>query len=223
LEKALNEEPVHALLLNPEKLTDADFVARYPHVREASLRYHAYLYNKEEYQFGQNLLYDDGAYSIQDPAAMMVPYFLAPTPDDIVSICAPPRAAKPSALRSRWMNEGTIIANDISYPRAKDDVAEHRADGPRQYHRDLDRLSSFALCHFLNAFDKIIRRCPVQRFCHVPEEPEEAERDWNPSKVKSCVKRQLELLELSYAMLKEGGTLAYSTCSFSYEEDDGVI
>lgn len=221
LEKALNGEPVHALLLNPEKLTDSDFVAAYPHVRKHPFVDHAYLYNKEEYQFGQNLLYDDGAYSIQDPAAMMVPYFLAPTPDDIVlDMCAAP-GGKTIGASIAMENKGTIIANDISYPRAKD-----MSQNIERMGRGNIIVTStdfvFAYVNFLNAFDKIILDAPCSGSAMFRKN-EEAERDWNPSKVKSCVKRQLELLELSYAMLKEGGTLAYSTCSFSYEEDDGVI
>ena len=70
LATALTLEPTHALLLNPEKLSDEAFVAAYPHVRKHPFVSHAYLYDKAEYEFGKNLLYDDGAYSIQDPSAM---------------------------------------------------------------------------------------------------------------------------------------------------------
>ncbi len=52
---------------------------------------------------------------------------------------------------------------------------------------------------------------------------EEAKKDWKYEKVVSCARRQTELLELAYEMLKEGGTLAYSTCSFNEEEDEQVM
>jgi glucose-1-phosphate cytidylyltransferase len=51
----------------------------------------------------------------------------------------------------------------------------------------------------------------------------EAKADWKYEKVKSNARKQLEILELAYDMLKEGGTLAYSTCSFSFEEDEQTI
>jgi hypothetical protein len=54
------------------------------------------------------------------------------------------------------------------------------------------------------------------------KDPEE-KADWRYEKVKSNAKKQLEILELAYDMLKEGGTLSYSTCSFSYEEDEATI
>ncbi|OPZ34925.1 MAG: Ribosomal RNA small subunit methyltransferase F [Tenericutes bacterium ADurb.BinA155] len=221
LEKALTAPAVHALLLNPEKISDEEFLRRFPHVKKHPFVSHAYLYDKAEYEFGQNLLYDDGAYSIQDPSAMMVPYFLNPTSDDIVlDMCAAP-GGKTIGASVLMDNKGTIIANDISYPRAKD----MSQNIERMGRGDIIVTSTdfvFAYVNFLNAFDKVILDAPCSGSAMFRKN-EEAERDWNPSKVKSCVKRQLELLELSYAMLKEGGTLAYSTCSFSYEEDDGVI
>jgi 16S rRNA C967 or C1407 C5-methylase (RsmB/RsmF family) len=100
-------------------------------------------------------------------------------------------------------NKGTIIANDISYPRAKD----MSQNIERMGRGDIIVTSTdfvFAYVNFLNAFDKIILDAPCSGSAMFRKN-EEAERDWNPSKVKSCVKRQLELLELSYAMLKEGG------------------
>ena len=52
---------------------------------------HAFLYKKEEYDLGDDILYEDGVYSIEDAAAMMPVYFLAPEEDDIVlDMCAAP-------------------------------------------------------------------------------------------------------------------------------------
>ena len=221
LATALTLEPTHALLLNPEKLSDEAFVAAYPHVRKHPFVPHAYLYDKAEYEFGKNLLYDDGAYSIQDPSAMMAPYFLHPQPGEILlDMCAAP-GGKTIGASIAMANQGTIVANDISYPRAKD-LSQNIE---RMGRGDIIVTSTdfvFAYVNFLNAFDKIMLDAPCSGSAMFRKN-EEAEKDWNPSKVKACVKRQLELLELSYAMLKPGGTLAYSTCSFSYEEDDGAI
>lgn len=47
--------------------------------------------------------------------------------------------------------------------------------------------------------------------------------DWSYGKVISLSKLQKELIIKAYSLLKPGGTLVYSTCSFSYEEDEEVI
>ncbi|MCR4562826.1 MAG: hypothetical protein K5694_06470, partial [Bacilli bacterium] len=81
----------HALLLNTKKLSDEEFTRRYPHVRKHPFVPHAYLYDKEEYEFGKNIFYDNGVFSIEDSAAMMVNYFLKPEEDDLIlDFCAAP-------------------------------------------------------------------------------------------------------------------------------------
>ena len=109
----------HCLLLNTKKMSDEEFVSRYPHVRKHKFVEHAYYYDKEEYEFGKDLLYDDGVFSIEDASAMMVVHFLKPEEDDIVlDICAAPGGKSIGA--SLAMNDnGVIVSNDISYPRAK--------------------------------------------------------------------------------------------------------
>ena len=47
--------------------------------------------------------------------------------------------------------------------------------------------------------------------------------DWTYEKVLKYAQIQKELILMAYSMLKEGGTLIYSTCSFSFEEDEEVI
>jgi len=216
-----NREPTHALILNPAKISDRDFVEQFPHVKAHPFVKHAFLYDKKEYEFGKHLYYDDGVYSIQDPAAMMVPYFLKPEEDDVVlDMCAAP-GGKTIGTSIAMDGKGTLIANDISYPRAKD------------MSQNIERMGLgnivvtstdfvFAYINFLNTFDKIILDAPCSGSAMFRKDPK-MELDWRPEKIKSCAKRQYELLELSYAMLKEGGTLAYSTCSFSFEEDEGVV
>lgn len=46
--------------------------------------------------------------------------------------------------------------------------------------------------------------------------------DWSYNKVLKFAEIQKELISYAYKMLKPGGKLIYSTCSFSYEEDEEV-
>jgi 16S rRNA C967 or C1407 C5-methylase (RsmB/RsmF family)/NOL1/NOP2/fmu family ribosome biogenesis protein len=211
----------HCLLLNTKKMTDAEFVSRYPHVRKHPFVEHAYYYDKAEYSFGTDILYEDGVYSIEDAAAMMAVYFLKPEPDDIVlDICAAP-GGKSIGASLAMNDEGVIISNDISYPRAK----AMSQNVERMGRGNIIVASNdfvFSHIHFANTFDKIIVDAPCSGSAMMRKDPD-AKLDWKIEKSRSNAKRQLEILELAYSMLKEGGTISYSTCSFNKEEDTDTI
>ena len=52
---------------------------------------------------------------------------------------------------------------------------------------------------------------------------EEARREWTSEAPSACSVRQLEILENAYKILKPGGRLLYSTCTWSIEENEGVV
>ena len=211
----------HALILNDKKMSDEEFVSRFPHVRKHKFVKHAYYYDKEEYEFGKSLLYDDGVFSIEDASAMMVNYFLKPETDDIVlDVCAAP-GGKSIGASLMMKDEGIIVSNDISYPRAK----AMSQNVERMGRGNIIVASNdfiFSHVHFANTFDKIILDAPCSGSAMMRKNAL-AKSDWKYEKVKSNSRKQLELLDLAYGMLKEGGTLSYSTCSFSFEEDENVI
>ena len=211
----------HALILNTKKMSDEEFLSRFPNVRQHPFVKHAYLYDKSEYEFGKNMLYEDGVYSIQDPAAMMPVYFLNPEEDDVIlDMCAAPGGKSIGA--SLAMNDkGCIVSNDISYPRAK----AMSQNVERMGRGDIVVASNdfvFSYIHFKDTFDKIIVDAPCSGSAMIRKNVE-AKKDWSYAKVKSSAKRQIEILELAYNMLKPGGTISYSTCSFNIEENDNVI
>lgn len=214
-------KPTHALLLNTKKMSDDEFVKRFPHVRKHPFVEHAYFYDKSEYEFGKSILYDDGVFSIEDSSAMMVNYFLQPKEDDVIlDMCAAPGGKSIGA--SLAMNDkGIIISNDISYPRAK----AMSQNVERMGRGNIIVASNdfvFSHIHFHSLFDKVIVDAPCSGSAMMRKNPE-AREDWRYEKVKSNARKQLDLLELAYDMLKEGGTLSYSTCSFSFEENDATI
>ncbi len=216
-----NGKVTHCLLLNTKKMSDEEFVKRYPHVRKHKFVDHAYYYDKDEYEFGKDLLYDDGVFSIEDASAMMVVHFLKPEEDDVIlDICAAPGGKSIGA--SLAMNDkGVIVSNDISYPRAK----AMSQNVERMGRGNMIVASNdfvFSHIHFANTFDKIIVDAPCSGSAMMRKN-KLAKADWKYEKVKSNARKQLELLELAYSMLKEGGTIAYSTCSFSFEEDENTI
>lgn len=51
----------------------------------------------------------------------------------------------------------------------------------------------------------------------------DASDEWSRDNVKLCAERQLFILESASKALRAGGMLVYSTCTFSYEENEGVV
>lgn len=216
-----NGKITHSLLLNDKKMEPSEFEKRFPRLTKHPFVKNAYYYDKDLDEMGKNILYDNGAYSIEDASAMMVNYFLAPEEDDVIlDMCAAP-GGKSIGASLAMHDKGTIVANDISYPRAK----AMSQNVERMGRGDIIVASNdfvFSHIHFHDTFDKIIVDAPCSGSAMMRKNSL-AKDDWRPEKVKSCSRKQLDLLNLAYDMLKEGGTLSYSTCSFSYEEDAGTI
>lgn len=211
----------HALIINPKKMSDEAFLRAYPDVKRHPFVPHAFLYEKEKYDFGKKIIYDAGAISIQDAAAMMAVYFLNPKKEDtILDMCAAPggKSIEASILME---DEGTIVANDISYPRAK-----ALSQNVERMGRGNIIVSSndfvFSYTNYAGRFDKILIDAPCSGSMMYRKNAE-AKTNFTPAKISGNAHRQIELLELGYKMLKPGGDLVYSTCSFSKEENEDVI
>lgn len=216
-----NGKSTHALLLNTKKMSDEEFLRRYPNVRKHPFVEHAYLYDKEEYEFGKSMLYDGGVYQIEDSAAMMVNYFLKPQKDDIVlDICAAP-GGKAIGASLAMEDEGIVIANDVSYPRSK----AMSQNVERMGRGNMIVASNdfvFSHVHFPETFDKIIVDAPCSGTAMLRKFKEKKD-PWVFKNSKTCARFQNEILEEAYPMLKPGGIISYSTCSFTYEENIGMM
>ena len=78
------------------------------------------------------------------------------------------------------------------------------------------------LCKRLeNRFDRILVDAPCSGEGMFRKN--DAEREWSIEHVKSCAARQLLILNSAKDALKNGGYMVYSTCTFSKEENEGVI
>ncbi|MDY5440937.1 MAG: SAM-dependent methyltransferase [Candidatus Enteromonas sp.] len=218
---ALEGTPSHCLVLQTKKMSDETLLSLYPRLSPHPFVPHAYYYKKEEYDFGKSLLYDAGVISIQDASSMMVPFLLDPKPGErILDLCAAPGGK--SILASLLMNdEGVILANDISFPRAKAMSSNVERMGRGNIIVNSSDFS-FSATEYAGYFDKIILDAPCSGSAMFRKNPQ-AKEEWSPSKLRRCVKAQRELLEIASTMLAPGGVLAYSTCSFSYEENEENI
>ena len=114
---ALNEHK--GLFINTRKISDDEFINKFPALRKHPIVPHCYLYNKDEFDAGKNIYHELGLYYIQDPSASLVPYFLNPKgKGQILDMCAAP-GGKSIMTSLLCDEEGIIYANDISSSRVQ--------------------------------------------------------------------------------------------------------
>ena len=221
LDASLKGKSEHALLLNTKKMSEEMLLELFPNVKSHPIVKNAYLYDKDEYDLGKSVFHALGCFYLQEPSAMIPAFLLNAKEGDIVlDLCAAPggKSVQSSLLMN---NQGLIISNDIAKNRAFaiSENAERLGLGNL-----LITNNDFALIYqnYLNYFDKIILDAPCSG-SGMFRKDEKMILDWSYQKVLKFAQIQKELISMSYQMLKPGGLMVYSTCSFSYEEDEEVI
>ena len=218
---SFGEKQTHSLVLNAAKMSDEEFRARFPLAAPHPFLGHVYSYKREDYEFGKMALYDLGCYSIQDSAAMLPPYVLNPQKGErVLDLCAAP-GGKTIFLSLLSNQEALILSNDISLSRAKELSSNVERMGLGNVIVSNDDFEE-KQAYYEGFFDAIMLDVPCSGTAMMRKNAQ-AKQEWSPSKMERCVAMQLALLEQAYAMLKPGGRMVYSTCSFCYEEDEGVL
>lgn len=216
---ALLEKPVKGLYLNRnkknvERVLDQNYVEHHPIVENG------YLYD-ENYHPGRSAYFLAGLYYIQEPSAMLVADALPIEPDDFVlDMCAAP-GGKSCEIASRLTGEGILIANDIEASRVRilsENIERFGLDNTIVTNVDPMRFTK----QFQEAFDKIVLDAPCSGE-GMFRKLEQAIDTWSEEKVLECAHIQKNLLKGAYDMLKQGGMVIYSTCTYSYEENEAMV
>ena len=218
---SLCEKDHHAVLLNTEKMSDEMFLSLYPNVKKHPYVEHAYLFDKDEYQLGKSLWHELGCFYIQEPSAMMVSALLDIKENDLIlDLCAAP-GGKSIGASFKMNQNGLIISNNIARNRANLIVQNAERLGLKNLlicNNDFEKIYD----RYLDKFDVIILDAPCSGSGMFRKEDKMIE-DWSINKVYKFAEIQKNLINNAYKMLKPGGLLSYSTCSYSVEEDEDVI
>lgn len=165
--------------------------------------------------------YFAGLYYIQEPSAMTPAAILPVTPGDkVLDICAAP-GGKSTELAAKLQGEGVLVANDISSSRAKALLKNLELFGVKNA-VVLSEVPGKLTERFYHYFDKILVDAPCSGEGMFRKSPA-IMKNWEQYGVEYYHKLQLEILDAVIPMLKPGGLLLYSTCTFSPEEDEGSL
>lgn len=165
--------------------------------------------------------YFAGLYYIQEPSAMTPAAMLPVSPGDrVLDICAAP-GGKSTELAAKLRGEGVLVANDISSSRAKALLKNLELFGVKNA-VVLSEAPGKLTGRFGHYFDKILVDAPCSGEGMFRKSPA-IMKNWEQYGVEYYHKLQLEILDAVIPMLKPGGLLLYSTCTFSPEEDEGSL
>ncbi len=165
--------------------------------------------------------YYAGLYYLQDPSAM-TPASLLPVEqgDMVLDLCAAP-GGKSTELGARLKGRGMLVANDISNSRAKALLKNLELFGIGNScvtSETPERLSAA----FPGFFHKILVDAPCSGEGMFRKNPDMI-RDWCERGPKYYCCLQKHILKEAVKMLRPGGYLLYSTCTFSRLEDEEVV
>lgn len=218
---AYDKERTYGLRYNPLKTDRDTFLERMPFSLEPVAWAEEGFYYRQEEQPGKHAYHEAGAYYIQEPSAMSVVEALAPAPGErILDLCAAP-GGKSTQIAGKMMGKGLLVANEIILGRAKilsQNIERMGISNAVVCNEQPERMAEF----FPIFFDRILVDAPCSGEGMFRKD-ETAISEWSPEQVKICRDRQLTILEQAASMLKPGGILVYSTCTFSVEENEDVI
>jgi len=178
-------------------------------------------YYEEQMHPGKHPYHEMGMYYIQEPSAMSAASLLRPQPGErVLDLCAAP-GGKTTQLAAYLAGGGLLVANEIHPQRCKVLSQNVERMGISNAIVTNEESGKLAL-RFSAYFHKILVDAPCSGEGMFRKNPE-AMDEWSPEQVQICADRQRSILEDAAGMLMPGGVLVYSTCTFSPEENEGVI
>lgn len=209
------------LRVNTLKVSSEQFADMVPfHLKKIPFISNGFYYEEGD-EPSRHPYYYAGLYYLQEPSAML-PAHLLPIEagDRVLDLCAAP-GGKSTELGAKLNGTGVLYANDISASRAKALLKNLEMHGISNCYVTAEEPQRL-VPHFLEYFDKILVDAPCSGEGMFRKEP---------SLIKSYAERgpfyyaslQKEIVKEAVKMLKPGGMLLYSTCTFSKAEDEDTV
>ena len=217
---SFNHSYGQTLRVNQLKMEPADFIRRFLLSGQVSWCNTGFYYEGDE-RLSANPYYHAGIYYLQEPSAMAPAAFLPVEPGDrVLDLCAAP-GGKSTALAARLQGEGFLLSNDISASRCKPLLKNMEMAGVTNSVITCEAPEKLA-GRFAGYFDKVLVDAPCSGEGMFRREPSMV-KSWSAEEVKRYAVLQREILFHAAQMLRPGGYLLYSTCTFAKEEDEQTV
>ncbi len=170
---------------------------------------------------GKHPYHEAGVYYIQEPSAMAPVPFLEVKPGErVLDLCAAP-GGKSTQIAVALEGRGLLVCNEIHPGRAKilsENIERMGVRNALVTNETPEKLEQI----FAGYFDKILVDAPCSGE-GMFRKNEDAKNEWSPENVQICAERQDGILDCAANMLRPGGRLVYSTCTFAPAENEGSI
>ncbi len=209
----------YGLRINPLKCGDQ--IPRYlDNLKKIPWAAEGYYY-EEPMRPGKHPYHEAGVYYIQEPSAMAVAEALEPKPGErILDLCAAP-GGKSTHLAGKMAQQGLLVCNEIHPARAK--ILAQNVERMGIANAVVTNMEPAGLVDvFKEFFDGIVVDAPCSGEGMFRKD-ENARNEWSPAHVTLCANRQDGILDCAAKMLRYGGRIAYSTCTFSPEENEQAV
>ena len=178
-------------------------------------------YYDPEARPGLHPYHEAGVYYLQEASAMSAVALLDPQPGEkILDLCAAP-GGKSTQIAGRMAGEGFLLCNEFNPKRAKilsrniERMGIANALVTNEHPQRLaEKLPGF--------FDRVLIDAPCSGEGMFRKE-EAAVTDWSVETVQMCARRQAEILSSGAILVRPGGRLVYSPCTFAPEENEQTI
>jgi len=178
-------------------------------------------YTAEE-KVGHSPFHAAGIFYSQEPSAMCAaPLLEVKAGERVLDLCSAP-GGKGTQLACKMDGKGLIVLNEPIGSRAKILSQNVERMGIKNA-VVISELPENLSVKFAGYFDKILVDAPCSGEGMFRKNAEEALSEWSDENVAMCAERQSRILDEATKMLRDGGRLVYSTCTFSTEEDEGQV
>lgn len=178
-------------------------------------------YYDPEARPGLHPYHEAGVYYLQEASAMAPVALLDPQPGEkVCDLCAAP-GGKSTQIAGRMMGRGFLLCNEYSPKRAKvlrGNIERMGVANALVANETVQRLAQ----RLEGYFDRVLIDAPCSGEGMFRKE-EAAVTDWSQETVEMCAARQAEILHYGSRLVRPGGRLVYSTCTFAPEEDEQAV
>ena len=178
-------------------------------------------YYDPETRPGLHVYHEAGVYYLQEASAMAPVALLDPKPGErVCDLCAAP-GGKTTQIAGRMLGQGFLVCNEINPKRAKilsRNIERMGVANALVTNEHPETLAS----RFPGFFDRVLVDAPCSGEGMFRKE-ETAVTDWSQETVQMCARRQREILDSAARLVRPGGRLVYSTCTFAPEEDEETV
>lgn len=221
-EESFTKPRYNGLRVNTLKMTQEEFQEISPfELKPIPWCSNGFYYNREEANPAKHPFYHAGLYYIQEPSAMTPASFLPVEPGEkVLDLCAAP-GGKTTELGAKLKKQGVLVSNDISISRTKALLHNIELCGIPNIVVLSEEPAKLA-DRFPGYFDKILVDAPCSGEGMFRKDPAMV-KAWSPGKVEEYSALQRQIVAEAVKMLKPGGKMIYSTCTFAPEENEQTI